>query len=448
MAAEKEITASGLANEHKERFLSGLNAIRANGYPEWAHALRLDERQRFVQTAFPHHKQEAWRFTNIAPIIETPFRFFHNTTGSAILFEEFESLSFRNHGFNELAFVDGFVAPDLSDLSDVPDGVLVMGFRDALMTCPELLRPHLDRHLMERDAFTALNGAFLQDGAFLYVPPNTTLEKPLHVLFLTTGREENTVQYPRNLFVLGAGAEATVIETYAGLNKRRAYFNDVVGEAILEEGSRLRWHKVVQEGPRAHQLGVHQFVVGRAASLETCVITLGGKISRSSQTVTFQDVDASCSLNGLYLNDGDRLVDNAIFIDHAQPRCTSRIAFRGVLDGTSNTAFTGRVLVRKGAQKTDSNQLSSNLLISDQATVDAKPQLQIYADDVKCTHGATVGHPPDELVFYFRTRGIDPVTARRILTLGFVREIVARISVPALRDRLDTVLSAHYSPLH
>jgi Fe-S cluster assembly protein SufD len=448
LAAEKEITASGLANEHKERFLSGLNAIRANGYPEWAHALRLDERQRFVQTAFPHHKQEAWRFTNIAPIIETPFRFFQNNTVSAILFEEFESLSFRHHGFNELVFVDGFVAPDLSDLSDVPDGVLAMGLRDALMTCPELLRPHLDRHLMERDAFTALNGAFLQDGAFLYVPPNTTLEKPLHILFLTTGREENTVQYPRNLFVLGEGAEATIIETYTSLRDKCVYFNDVVSEAVLEEGSRLRWHKIVQEGPRAHQLGVHQFAVGRAASLETCVITLGGKITRSSQTVTFQDVDASCSLNGLYLNDGDRLVDNAIFIDHAQPRCTSRIAFRGVLDGTSNTAFTGRVLVRKGAQKTDSNQLSSNLLISDQATVDAKPQLQIYADDVKCTHGATVGHPPDELVFYFRTRGIDPVTARRILTLGFVREIVARISVPALRDRLDTVLSAHYSPLH
>ena len=437
--------AAAAAVRHKERYIEALDAAR-DGHPAWAEALRRTERERFTRTDFPHAKQEAWRFTNVTPIIETAFSISPPRSTSPLERERVDAFSLRGDA-HELVFLDGRFAPELSSIHGLPDGVVLMGLRDALPRCAELMEPHLGRHVAEPDAFTALNGAFLDDGAFLYVPFGVRIEKPIHLLFLTAGTTSPAVHFPRNLIVLEAHAEASLVETYAGAHPDGAYFNDLVGETVLGDSAHLHWYKCVDESPGAHHLASHAFVSGRGSCVECCTVTLGGAIVRNAQTIAFRDEGAECQLNGLYLNDGSRLTDTALFVDHAAPHCTSRIAYRGVLDGNSKSVFSGRVLVRKDAQRTDSNQLNNNILLSDRAAIDAKPQLQIYADDVKCTHGATVGQPPEDLVFYLRTRGLDRRAARSLLLRGFTGEILEQIRVEPLRRRLDTAIAAHYSRL-
>jgi len=221
-----------------------------------------------------------------------------------------------------------------------------------------------------------------------------------------------------------------------------------VDEVVLRPNARLRWHKLVRGSADGNHLATTEVRQHRDSRLEAFAFTLSGKVTRNQLCVGLAEEGASCSLSGLYLNDGDRLTDNALDIHHAVPHCASRIAYKGVLDGRSKAVFTGKVYVAPDAQQTDSDQLSNNLLLSDTATIDAKPQLEIYADDVKCTHGATVGSPPEEIVFYFRSRGISEQDALSMLTFGFAEEIVADLEEPVLRERLTSYLETTFRGAH
>ena len=330
-------------------------------------------------------------------------------------------------------------------MDDSAQAVQVGGIGEAVARGDEVLEGHLAKSAKYTNAFVALNTAFLQDGAYIHVSEGAAPSAPIHLLFVSTGA--NTIaSYPRNLIILGKSAEADIVESYVGLNDAAGYLNNAVTEIVMEDNATLRRYKVVREGSAGHHLATTKVIQGRDTNFHSFSISLTGLIVRNELDIMLGGEGANTLLSGLYLNDGDRLIDNALHVTHASPKCYSRMAYKGVLDGTSRSVFTGKVLVPKGSQRTDSDQLNNNLLLSDKATLDTKPQLEIFADDVKCTHGATIGGFPRELIFYFRSRGMAEAMAHAILTFGFASEIVDEINIGPLRERLSKYVFDKYSP--
>jgi Fe-S cluster assembly protein SufD len=253
--------------------------------------------------------------------------------------------------------------------------------------------------------------------------------------------------HPRNLIVVDRHSRAAFVESYVGLAGAGGYFNNVVTEVHVGEGAAVRHLKVLHEAGDAYHLASIRVRQERDSTFRSFSFSQRAKIARNELAVLLDGEGCDCSLNGLYTADGDQLIDNMTFIDHAKPHCTSWIGYKGVLQDRSNAVFSGRILVRRGAQKTDSKQLNQNMVLSDKATVDTKPLLEIFADDVKCTHGATVGPPPRELVFYFQTRGMSEAMALGMLTYGFADEVVSQIDEGPVRERLERFVFDKYSPV-
>jgi Fe-S cluster assembly protein SufD len=422
------------------QYLDELAREPVNGQPDWVGTIRQAGRAAFEASPFPHGKQEEWRHTNIAAISNTHFPAV--ATPGAVDAAQLEGFSLAQHGYHEVVFVDGYFSEALSTLGDLPDGVLLGSLYANLGS--DVVRAHLNQHAQHRSAYTALNTANVKDGALVYLPRKTVVDAPVHLLFLSTATARQAAHL-RNVIALDESSEATVIASYASLSAAN-YLNNIVEEIALGSNASLKYYKAVQEGAAGNHLSTTEFHQDRDSRLFSLVVSQEGKITRNQQCVHLTGVGAECALHGLYMNDGERLIDNALHIHHTVPKCNSRIAYKGILDGSSKSVFTGKVNVDRIAQKTDSDQLSNNLLLSDNATIDTKPQLEIYADDVKCTHGATVGAHPDPIIFYFRSRGIDEATARGMLTYGFADEIVAEVGPDAFRDRLQHYIFKKYSP--
>jgi Fe-S cluster assembly protein SufD len=272
------------------------------------------------------------------------------------------------------------------------------------------------------------------------------LDRPVHFLCIATGRQENVAVHYRTLLVLDAMAKAAVAVSSVTMGAGENHFDNVVEEIILGDGASLTHCEVIDADATGRRLCTTETRQGRDSRFESYSITLGGAIVRNQMCVLLAEPGAEAHLNGLYLNDATGLMDNNLHVTHAATNCTSRITYKGVLDGASRSVFTGRVLVVRGAQKTDSMQLNNNLLLSDAARIETRPQLEIYADDVKCTHGATVGPTPQEIVFYFRSRGVDEKTARGMLTYGFAEDLAGRIPEPALHKQVDGIIYRRFSP--
>lgn len=428
----------------KAHYLAEMAAIPANGHPEWANALRARAAARFQEAEYPHVRMEAWRHTNIAPIVNTIYASAVKPHPHGLTQQDIADKRYGGDWI-ELVFVDGWFAPGLSHTGKTADGVYAGSLYDALCgPDARLAQPHLGNVLRGEDAFTALNAAFLRDGAMLYVPPNTVLETPVHLLFLSTARRGPHAAHLRNLIILERNSEATVTTTYAALSDDASYFNNVAEEIVLNENARLDYSKNVNEGAAGNHLAVTECAHARDSRCHAFMNTAGGNIVRNEYRTRLEGAGASCDIGGLYLNDGQRLIDNTLHIRHAQPNCNSRIHCRGILSGESRAVYLGKVHVLREAQKTDSNQLNSAMLLSGKASIDAKPQLEIYADDVKCTHGTTVGAPPPEVIYYFRSRGIDEAAARAMLTRGFAEEAIRDVKPEAVRERLRAQILAKY----
>jgi Fe-S cluster assembly protein SufD len=430
----------------RARYLKEVQSREANGSPEWLRQIRAEGAQKFTATPWPHTRMEEWRHTNIASINNTVFA---PAPAPATLpaREALGDASFAHEGWVELVFVDGVYAPSLSSAAR-PAGVVAGGLYAA--ACGEhapAVQAHLNRYLQDRNAYTALNSAFLQDGAFVHVAKNAAVDTPIHLLFVTTRRGASTAAMIRNLVVLEEGAQASVVTTYVSLAGDTPYLNNVVEEVAIGDNASLDYYRIVREGTAGNHLATVEFHHGRDARCRSYGFTLDGRIVRNELAVDLAGEGAECNLAGLYLNDGERLLDNALNITHRVANCRSRILYKGVLSGESKAVFAGRVHVHRDAQKTDSDQLSNNLLLSDSATIDAKPQLEIYADDVKCTHGATIGSFPDKVLFYFRARGINEEMARAMLTYGFAGEVAGEVELDALRDWLNGYIYDRYSPI-
>ncbi len=421
---------------HVEQLVGSYRAWASNGAsraPDWLRDLREGGIARFHDLGFPNMKQEAWRFTSVAPIAEGSFELAKPRARIPRLDDLLPFLLFET-GYR-LVFIDGFFQPSLSTpfFDDIQSLAHVVTHR------PDLVREHLGKYAATQDRpFSALNTAFVSDGAFVHVPAKATVAEPIQLLFLASGAEQ-VVTHPRNLVVVEREARAAIVETYASL-AASAYWTNAVTEIVVGDGARLDYHRVQRESDRAYQVAATQSHQGRDSTLNLHFVAFGGALARHDIGAVMAGPGGTLILNGLYLLAGAQHADHHTTIDHAADHCASHEYFNGVLDGKSRGVFTGRIIVRPGAQKTDSKQTNNNLLLSTDAHADSQPQLEIYADDVKCTHGSTVGPLDPRALFYLRSRGVGEREARRILTYGFGAEILGRMEVVPLRAQLDAIV--------
>jgi len=437
-----------MATELKEKANSYQNAFRAlqgtrDVENSWLDRLRENAMERFVELGFPSVKEEEWKYTNVAAIARSNFEPALSPEAKPKSELQLETVgSVPEARASQLVFVDGALRTDLSALSALPEQVVALDLDQALADerYSEIARKHLARHAdYVVNGFTALNTAFMNQGALIYIPRGVTVEAPIHLLFVA--QSEDKANFPRVLIFAEENSSATIVENYQGAEDAR-YLTSPVVEVVLAEGARLEHYKVQRESVEAFHVATTAVGLGRNSSYDTTTITFGAKLSRHDIVVTMDHEGAECWVDGLYLVTGDQHADTHSVIDHRQPNCTSHQLYKGILDGKSRAVFNGKVFVRHNAQKTDAMQTNKNLLLSNDARVDTKPQLEILADDVKCAHGAAVGQIDEDELFYLETRGIHPDLARNLLTYGFAEEVIAKIKLDSIRQQLDeTVLN-------
>ena len=407
--------------------------------PAWLVRARSEALNRFRALGFPTTRDEGWRFTNVAPIADRAF-----TLGAEpVDTRRVDVARFRLPGSlsAEVVFINGHYVRALSTFAALPQGAAVESLASALPARASDIEPYLTRFApFERQAFTALNTAFLADGVWIHIPPRVVLENPIHVLFISTSSDgPATMSHPRVLAVLGQGSQASIVESHAGADGD-AYFTNAVTEIVLGESAALDHYKLQQDGTAAYHIGAVHVRAQRSANCSSHSISLGGSLVRNDVFAVLDGEGAECTLNGLYFADEQRLVDNHTTIDHAKPHCGSREIYKGVLADRARGVFNGKIIVRPDAQKTDAKQTNRALLLSEDAQINTKPQLEIFANDVKCTHGAAVGQLDDEAVFYLRSRGLAASDARRLLIHAFAADVLNRMPLESIRAGAERVL--------
>jgi len=408
--------------------------------PELLQDLRQRGRERFATFGLPSRRQEEWRFTRLKGIEEEIFQ------PPDVVASRVDISPWRVSDAHLLVFVDGIFSPEVSDVSDLPDGVVVSNLVLATASESKAVSEHLGSLAgLELHPFAALNTALVADGAFIHLPAGVELERPIQLVFVSGSEGRSTLSAPRILIVAEAASRATVVEQYLG--DGGASLSCPVSEIVLAEDAVLD-HVVVQEEEiSAHHLAVRQIRLAAASRYSAQTLSLGGALTRSDIGVVLDGEGVEASLDGLYLADGVQQADTHLTVRHARPDCSSHQLYKGILAGSARAVFNGRIIVDQDAQKTDANQSNRNLLLSDSATVHSNPQLEIFADDVRCTHGSTVGRLDEEAVFYLRSRGIARDEAIRMLTLAFAGEVLERVPVEALRERLELVVASRLATM-
>jgi Fe-S cluster assembly protein SufD len=431
-------TATQALRNYEESF-SGLEKSAASHEPSWLRKLRQDGFARFGETGFPTVRDEDWRFTNLSAIAQTPFRLVRNGHRAPSLADV---APHRLAGAAcELVFVDGRFVATLSSIGKLPKGVNVGSLAAEIATNPGVIEPHLGRYLnIQRDAFAALNSAFVEDGAFIHVPRGVVLESPIHLLFISTAHDTPTVSHPRNLIVAGENSQATIVENYVSLGSGEKALCNTVTELVAGDHSVISHYMVEREDEKAFNVSTLRIQQGRAADIASHSVLVGGALVRNNVHPVLAGEGGECLINGLFVGRNRQHLDNYMLVEHASPHCGSRQFYNGILDGHAHGVFHGRIIVHKDAQKTDAKQTNRNLLLSDTAQIDTKPQLEIYADDVKCTHGATIGQIEENSLFYLRSRGIDEASARRLLLYAFASECLDRMKAGAARTYVENVI--------
>jgi len=408
----------------------------ARGTPSWLDSIRQCAFQRFQALGFPTTKNEDWHFTSVAPIVEAAYPP-RTAPGGDVKPADLAPFTFGASDWPTIVFVNGVFAPALSSLDALPDGVKVYDMATAFRTGDALVERHLSKLAeYELSTFTALNSAFVSDGAVVRVAKEFEVDRPIHILFVSDAIAAKTQSNPRTLIVAERNSKATVIESYVATGEA-SYFTNAVTEVLLEDGANLSHLKIQRESPRAFHVGTIEAEQKRDSHYQSFSFSTGAALSRTNIYTTLDGEGAGATLNGLYMLDDEQHCDHQTKIEHAQPNCFSRELYKGVLDGASHGVFNGKVYVDPIAQKTDGKQTNKVLLLSERAQVDTKPQLEIFADDVKCTHGATVGRVDETALFYMKSRGVNKELARRLLTYAFAAEVLETIEVEAVRQELE-----------
>ena len=430
-----------IANENSA-YRSALRELtKVSGEPSWLRALRGRSFDQFEGVGFPGVEQEEWKYTNVAPIMRTKFTPVVNSNGTALskrnglapfIYEETRDSAF--------VFVNGIFREDLSSCKGL-SGVVALDLNDALQISEyeTVIRESLERNAdSDNNGFELLNIALFAGGLFISIPRGLNLRTPIQLQFVSEPVKAGApaAVFPRVLIVGKKNSAATIIESYRA-TAEGIYLTNAIVDLVLDEGARVQHYKVQRESAGASHIAKTRADLGRNAGYDTTTINFGAALSRHDIKVTMDHEGASCSVDGLYMVDGSQHTDTHSVIDHRQPHCTSRQLYKGILDGKSRAVFNGKVFVRHGAQQTDAQQTNKNLLLSSEAQIDTKPQLEIYADDVKCTHGAAVGQLDDDELFYLESRGINPSLAKNMLTYGFAEEVIERIKIESIKRELD-----------
>lgn len=405
----------------------------------WIEAMRSDNARRFQELGLPTLRDEDWKYTSIKPITKRPFT---AATGS----DELPAADLRAFDIPELdahriVLVDGRHAPGLSRTDGLDDGVRLCGLAEAMNEDPSQVQPWLGRLTGDPEhGFRALNSAFLQDGVFIRVPDGCRIDKPIELCCVQRSESEEIVSQPRHLIVAGEGSRFTLIERYLSVHDSR-YLTNAITEVFAAANAQVEHYKLQQESPRGYHVGSWLIEQQAGSRVTTHNVALGGAIARTDIRVRLEGAHAYCGLNGVYVLNGRQHVDNHTRVDHSVADTTSNEFYKGVLDDRSRAVFHGRVVVHPDAQRSDAHQQNKNLLLSGDAEVDTKPQLEIYADDVACSHGATVGQFSEDALFYLRTRGVDEQTARSLLTFAFADDIIEKFDLPPLRAYIEHELA-------
>ncbi len=407
------------------------------------HRLRKEAIDKFAELDFPNLHQEDWRFTDISPILKHTFTYANKK--STLLPDKKGISRFLFGGMRShlVVFVNGFYSAELSTLLPLPKGIIIGSLAEALKSNDGTVNDNISKYATFNDnVFTALNTAFTIDGAYIYIPDNIVIEDPVHILFISHGSEK-FISQPRNLIISGKNSQVKIIEHYENVNAG-VYFTNTVTEIHAVENSNVDVTKVQSESLNAYHVATTEVSLDSNSTYESHAVSLGASIYRHNLNVTLRGEGGSTTLAGLYLLSGNQLSDTHSLIDHASPRCTSQEHYKGILDGKSRGVFNGKIMVRKGAQQTNSYQENRNIILSDEAKVDTKPQLEIFADDVKCSHGATVGQLSKESMFYLRSRGIGEEQAKSILIYAFAKDVLKGIKIDEVRSRLENILSERF----
>jgi len=423
--------------EATDRYVEQFDALRAERQeePPWLRDLRREGFDYFQRMGWPINdkRDEMWKYTDVRPIARTEFRLPDAPAVTLSLAEIAAMLPFDD-GMSRLVFIDGYYSPDASRIVDADDGS-ILRIAEAVREEETLVHGHLARYSEPgHDASVGLNTAFFRDGAYIHA--DGPLSAPVHVVYITSDHADPVVTYPRTLVVAGKGAEVTLIETFLSLGSRN-HFTDPVTEIALGEGSSVTHYRLLLENTDSYTIGHVRPCLGLDSTYKSVVYEVGSGLMRLDLEVLIEGEGAFADLKGLYVTKGKQHLDNLVSIDHAKPHGKSRLYYKGILDDESRAVFGGTVYVQPGADKTDAYQEDKNLLLSDRAEADSKPSLEIYADDVKCGHGATAGAVADEAIFYLRSRGIDEQTASRLLIKGFASEILDEIGIEPVRLFLE-----------
>jgi Fe-S cluster assembly protein SufD len=405
----------------------------------WQQDLRDRAAARFTALGFPTVRDEEWRFTNVAPIAATEFR---PATPVMLSAADLAALPYTSAAFR-ITIVNGRFSAEASTLLNLPRGVRAGSLAAAATEHADVV-PRYYGQLADYQsrAFVALNTALATDGAYLYIPDGTVLDGPVEILFVSAGDSASAeMASTRVLIVAGERSQVRIVETYAAL-RHGTYFTNAVTEIFAAEGAIVDHYKVQQESLDAYHVATMQVNAQRGATVSSHSFSLGGKLVRNDANAVLDGEGAEVTLNGLYLADGDRLVDNHTAIDHAKAHCPSHEIYKGILGGKARAIFNGKIIVRQDAQKTDAKQTNRALLLSDEASINTKPQLEIFADDVKCTHGAAIGQLDEDAIFYLRARGLTYFEARDLLIHAFAGEIIDRVQIGDLKQALEAELYA------
>jgi Fe-S cluster assembly protein SufD len=426
------------ARDHRTLYAALFSRLESGG----ARLSRVDELrrpalERFLDAGFPTTDEEAWRFTNLAPIAKTAFEL-PSPPQSWPSADDVRRISMIPQDSPCLVFVNGWLAPGLSSAAS-DRGIRLAPMSEAMVHCPERTEPHLARLASYQDRpLVALNIALWRDGAFLEVSRGADPDVPICLVHLGVGNGAPLIINPRNLLVVNDECHAIVVESYVGLGG--TYFTNSVTDCVVGARATVDHYSFKCEGDSAFHIGTLEVRQERGSVFRTTAITTGGAVVRNEANVQFDAERCEGTLDGLYLARGRQLVDNHTRLEHARPHCTSHELYKGILDGQAHAVFTGRIHVHPDAQKTDAKQTNQALLLSPDAVINTQPQLEIYADDVRCTHGATVGQLDQDALFYLRSRSLSAEHARCLLVFAFANEIVGRVKVPTLRAGLERML--------
>jgi Fe-S cluster assembly protein SufD len=411
---------------------------RTSRQPRWLQSVRQDAFGRFCDMGFPTLRDEAWRFTNVAPVARETFS--SPKPGPMDLTIEDLRPFLLSAAACRLVFVNGRFVAELSDRESLPSGVEANSLAAEIDSNAGAIETTLGRHLdLQNNPFCSLNTAFLEDGAFVRIARGTVLAEPIHLLFVSTESDAPFMIHPRNLILAERDAQADIVEEHVSLGDGKIFSNTAT-ELVAAENAVIAHHLLECENRKTFHFSTLQIQQERNTNVSSHSVLIGGALVRNNIHPVLAGEGGECLINGLFLGEDSQHLDNYMLVEHASPHCSSHQFYNGILNGRSHGVFHGRIIVQKAAQKTDAKQTNRNLLLSDDAQIDTKPQLEIYADDVKCTHGATIGQLDEKALYYLRSRGLDEGTARELLLFAFAGECTGRIRSAPVREHVERIV--------